>query len=311
MALHGLAEITLGVPETESTRAFYRDFGLTETSTGIFATRDGGDQLRVTTTPYRQLVEFAVAADNADDVALIRSAATAKGLEVTDYGNGDISVVEPVVGIRARVSVRDRIRLEPFVSPEMNTPGHTARTNERSPAIAGHAAAPRRLGHVLYGTPDLDASIAFLTGVLGFRLSDQSPGIIAFLRCSPDHHNVALAKSPVPFFHHSSWQVNDLDEIGNGGQHLMSRYEDVSVWGVGRHFLGSNLFWYLRDPAGNMAEYYSDLDQIDDDDLWIAKNWEPDKSLYAWGPAVPSDFVFPRDLDNIAAHVARKAEVVS
>ncbi len=305
MSLHGLAEITIGVPNTESTRAFYSDFGLTETAPGTFATLNGGDQLHVTAQPYRQLVEYVLAVDDRDDVERIRRAATAKGLAVSDHDDGGISVVEPYVGIRARVSVRQRIAVEPFTSPLMNTPGNSVRRNDRAPAIAPKGAKPRRLGHVLYGTPDLDGSIAFLTEVLGFRMSDQSAGIIAFLRCSADHHNVALAKSPVPFFHHSSWQVNDLDEIGNGGQHLLNRYADASVWGVGRHFLGSNLFWYLRDPAGNYAEYFSDLDQIDDDDLWIAKNWEPDKSLYAWGPPVPPDFVFPRDLDEIGAHLTK------
>ena len=72
-----------------------------------------------------------------------------------------------------------------------------------------------------------------------------------------------------------------------------------SVWGLGRHFLGSNLFWYFRDPSGNFAEYFADLDQIGDDDAWIARDWAPDKSLYAWGPPVPRDFVEPPDLAEI------------
>ena len=58
--------------------------------------------------------------------------------------------------------------------------------------------------------------------MLGFELSDISPGVIAFLRCSEDHHNVGLIGSPVPFFHHSSWQVNDVDEIGKGAQNLLA-----------------------------------------------------------------------------------------
>jgi catechol 2,3-dioxygenase-like lactoylglutathione lyase family enzyme len=304
MSLHGLAEITLGVPNTDHTRAFYSDFGLTETAPGTFATRDGGNQLHVASRPYRQLVEYVLAADDLDDVGRIRAAALSRGLAVTEHDDGGVSVVEPIVGVRARVSVRPRISSDAVAVLSMNEPGRTVRSNDRSPSIEARGAQPRRLGHVLYGTPDIDASISFLRDVLGFRMSDQSEGIIAFMRCSTDHHNVALAKSPVPFFHHSSWQVNDLDEIGNGGHHLMQKYEDVDVWGVGRHFLGSNLFWYLRDPAGNYAEYFSDLDQIDDDDLWIAKNWAPDKSLYAWGPAVPPDFVFPRDLDEIKSHVS-------
>ncbi len=73
------------------------------------------------------------------------------------------------------------------------------------------------------------------------------------------------------------------------------------MWGLGRHFLGSNLFWYFRDPSGNFAEYYADLDQIPVAAEWEARQWEPDKALYAWGPPVPKDFVAPSDVEEIAA----------
>ena len=209
-------------------------------------------------------------------------------------------MVEPIVGIRVRVAMRDRITQSPNETPPMNGPGNTVRDGDRAPAIfAEGPAAPRRLGHVLWGTPDIVASKRFLVDVLGFRLTDESAGIIAFLRCSPDHHNVGLISSPVPFFHHSSWQVDDVDEIGRGAHHLLTGDPTCSVWGLGRHFLGSNLFWYFRDPAGNFAEYFADLDQIGDDDAWIARDWAPDKSLYAWGPPVPRDFVEPPDLAEI------------
>ena len=94
MSLHGLAEITLGVPNIEATKQFYREFGLTESSTadaaGVFATSDGGDQLRIVEQPYRRLVEFAVAADDADDVERIRRTAQAYGVDVTDHPDGSI-----------------------------------------------------------------------------------------------------------------------------------------------------------------------------------------------------------------------------
>jgi hypothetical protein len=61
------------------------------------------------------------------------------------------------------------------------------------------------------------------------------------------------------------------------------------------------MFWYFRDPAGNYAEYYADLDQIPDPAEWEARDWDPGKSLYAWGPPVPPDFVQPRDIEQIAA----------
>jgi catechol 2,3-dioxygenase-like lactoylglutathione lyase family enzyme len=299
MALHGLGEMTLGVPDVDAAGRFYRDFGLTETAPGVFASAEGGDQLRLVGRPYRQLVEYALAADDVDDVARIRAAARSRDLSLAG-DHEDLTVIEPVVGIRARVQVRPRIVEVPYTSPEMNTPGHPVRLGDRAPAIFDEGPArPRRLGHVLYTTPDLDASMAFLTDVLGLKVSDTSAGVIAFLRCSSDHHNVGLISSPVPFFHHSSWKVNDLDEIGRGAHNLLAVDPARHVWGLGRHFLGSNLFWYFRDPAGNYAEYYSDLDQIPEPAEWEARDWAPDKSLYAWGPPPSRDFVAPADVEEI------------
>jgi catechol 2,3-dioxygenase-like lactoylglutathione lyase family enzyme len=305
MSLHGLAEMTLGVPNVDATKGFYREFGLTESDGGMFASADGGDQLRVVESPYRRLVEYALAADHAEDVARIRAAAGAQGIEVTDHDDGSISMSEPVVGIRARVTVRPRVvQDEPYEWKAMNSPGNPARSGTRAPAIFNTGAArPRKLGHVLYTSPDFDASKRFLVDVLGFKISDSS-GAIAFLRCSTDHHNVGLINAPVPFFHHSSWQVNDVDEVGQGAQHLLAVDPARSIWGLGRHFLGSNYFWYFRDPAGNFAEYYSDLDFVPEDMEWDCQEWAPEKSLYAWGPPVPKDFVQPSDLDEIVAALA-------
>jgi catechol 2,3-dioxygenase-like lactoylglutathione lyase family enzyme len=301
MALHGLAEITIGVPDVPATQAFYSEFGLASSAPGVLATADGGDQLRLVQRSYRHLVEYVLAADDADDLARISSAATAHDIDVSTHDDSSISLIDPICGIRARVTVRPRIRLRPYESPPTNTPGNASRVNDRSPAIfeAGPAQ-PRKLGHVLYATPDLDASMRFVCDVLGFKVSDTSAGVIAFLRCSDEHHNIGMTQAPLHFFHHSSWMVNDVDEIGKGAKNLLAGDPSRSVWGLGRHFLGSNLFWYFRDPAGNFAEYYADLDQIPSDADWEPRNWAPDKSLYAWGPPPPAEFIAPRDLDEIA-----------
>ena len=83
MALQGLAEITVGVPNVDETRAFYSEFGLAESSSGVFATADGGDQLRVVPRPYRQLVEFVMSASDPDEIARIDAKASKAGLDVT------------------------------------------------------------------------------------------------------------------------------------------------------------------------------------------------------------------------------------
>jgi hypothetical protein len=73
------------------------------------------------------------------------------------------------------------------------------------------------------------------------------------------------------------------------------------MWGLGRHAIGSNWFWYLRDPAGNFVEYTADLDTITSQDLYVPKAWEGKEYLYAYGPNVPSEFLAPADAEEIFA----------
>src|SRR5205823_2786781 len=83
-----LADMTLGVPNVDATKQFYREFGLTENGSGMFASADGGDQLRITESPFRRLIEFTLAADDADDLARIRAAASATDIDVRDHDDG-------------------------------------------------------------------------------------------------------------------------------------------------------------------------------------------------------------------------------
>jgi hypothetical protein len=70
-------------------------------------------------------------------------------------------------------------------------------------------------------------------------------------------------------------------------------------WKLGRHFIGSNFFWCLRDPAGNFSGYNSDGDTITDDKLWTPGTWEPSlQALYARGPDVPASMLSPTTWPN-------------
>jgi hypothetical protein len=80
-----------------------------------------------------------------------------------------------------------------------------------------------------------------------------------FMRCSTDHHNVLALAAPVNFLHHTSWQVDDIDEVGRGASAMLAEHPERYVWGLGRHHAGSNFFWYLKDPADSFSEYYLEL----------------------------------------------------
>ena len=128
---------------------------------------------------------------------------------------------------------------------------------------------PRKLSHVVVASPDAAASQRFFVEGLGFRVSDAVPALGAsFLRCSTDHHNLLVQPGPIAFLHHTAWEMDDVDAVGRAAATMLAADASRHVWGLGRHGIGSNYFWYLRDPAGNFAEYSSDLDVIADDEAW-------------------------------------------
>ena len=104
-----------------------------------------------------------------------------------------------------------------------------------------------------------------------------------------DHHTIFLSQSTSSHVHHASFEVHDLDSQQLGHRWLAARgYE--SVWGVGRHVLGSQIFDYWRDPTGNMIEHYADGDLVDGDTA-VGHGPAGDESLAVWGPEVPRWFL--------------------
>jgi len=143
-----------------------------------------------------------------------------------------------------------------------NAPGAAVRPDRRAPTVLEGPRPPRRLGHLVIGTPDLASTVSLLVDGLGFKVSDSLDGVIAFLRCSTDHHNVGVVESPVPQLQHYSWECDDVDHVGHTATALYRVDPERQVWGMGRHFAGSNFYWYLRDPSGSFIELYSDLEPL-------------------------------------------------
>ena len=151
---------------------------------------------------------------------------------------------------------------------------------------------PHRLAHCLIFTSDVPGAISFYKDVLGLRLSDQSGGIVAFMHGmhGSDHHLLAFATSNGPGFHHCSWDVGQIDEIGRGALYMVNK-GFVKGWGLGRHVIGSNYFHYIQDPWGGFCEYSCDVDYIPQGSVWDSRDFEVKDALYLWGPEVPDDFV--------------------
>jgi catechol 2,3-dioxygenase-like lactoylglutathione lyase family enzyme len=307
MALHRLTSITMGVPNVAETASYYTEFGLVPVGDGWFATRDGGRQLHIVHAPTRRLVDLHVGVDDADDLARTAGSLARMGIDVHREAQR-ISAVEKATGIRAYLEIAPRIEQQPVTATRYNGPGRYERSGQRAPGVLRtEPVQPRKLGHAVVGSTDFAVTEAFFVSGLGFKVSDYIKGAGAFLRCSIDHHNVLVLAAPVSFLHHTSWQVDDIDDVGRGAQVMLEDHPERHVWGLGRHYGGSNFFWYLKDPAGNFSEYYSDMDCIIDDQLWTPEDLEGARGLYAWGPPPPASFLHPEDLAALmtGAHSAR------
>jgi len=300
MSLHRLRSITIGVPSVEAVRGFYRDFGLEETSPGRFETADGGEQLRLAEAPRRALLALAIGVDDTDDLGRVAGSLAKLGVTV-ERDPRSLRAVDAVTGIGVELVIEPRVAQKPPARIVTNLPGDAVRIDARSPAVPPAVSKPRRLQHVVVTSSDPVASRRFFTEGIGFQVSDEIAGIGAsFMRCSTDHHNVLVQPGPFSFLHHTAWEMDDVDAVGRAAAAMIAADASRHVWGLGRHAIGSNYFWYLRDPAGNFAEYSSDLDVITDAEAWKVAASMPAHGLAAWAPPVPRAFLAPDDIVALA-----------
>jgi len=105
---------------------------------------------------------------------------------------------------------------------------------------------------------------------LGFIASDEWPEENprgAFMRCdcgprAVDHHTIGLVSFGRVGFGHAAFEVADFDDLMRGNAHLVATRRKHE-WGVGRHFLGSQIFDYWSDPWGHTVEHWTDGDMMD------------------------------------------------
>lgn len=296
-AVHSIDHFALNVPSLDDAHRFFDAFGLTVSRTG-----SQGGELEIRATDGHRWARV-LAGDGKsmaylcfncypDDLASLRQQTISAG--ATDVasvqGNAD-------AGFWFRDPDGNLVQVQ--VGPKTSPDSKIVRTERGVPADIRGALTrnevarvrPRRLSHVLLFTPDVLQAVAFYERALGLRLSDKSLDLIAFSHAPHgcDHHLVAFAKSSARGWHHSSWDVDSVDLVGEGAAQ-MAAAGYAKGWGTGRHVLGSNYFHYVEDPWGSFCEYSADIDFVSAGRDWPAGDFAPENSLYLWGPAVPENF---------------------
>lgn len=313
MALNGFLDIDLSVKNPAELGAFWERHGLRRTADGVYGTDQRPTVLNIKEGDHRHLSAMHFSTSHESDIADI--ARRLEGLGVASRTSSTrLECTDPILGHSIRIDVGAPIPLKPTDARPANRPGDRNRYNNRNASLAPDRCPPRRLGHVVLASPDIEKSTAFYFDGLGFRVTDQFVGANGtFGRVETDHHNLLIHRSRVGYLNHYAIEVDDFDAIGENGAAVVADNPDSHIIGVGRHLLGSNLFWYLRDPSGNMFEFFADMDHINDDDDWAKNHSRTDwgapsapAPVQAWGDAPNEAFFAVPDLEEIAQARAKR-----
>jgi hypothetical protein len=199
----------------------------------------------------------------------------------------------------------------PKSRPLLNTPFQKERVN----ATVRSTTQPSplfKLGHIVLQRPDFQRASQWYMRHFGLIPSDvqclpDGQPALGFFRLDrgatpADHHTLALLGGPATKLLHVSFETLDLESVGQGNQHLRARGW-THYWGIGRHILGSQVFDYWKDPAGDEWEHYSDGDVMTAE---YPTGYSPltRGGLWAWGDDLPDDLrppISPEDVEKIHA----------
>ncbi len=129
------------------------------------------------------------------------------------------------------------------------------------------APAGTSVGHVHLKVSDLDQSIAFYSGVLGFELQQKFGHGAAFLSAGGYHHHIGLntwesrgAAPPPPGrtgLYHTAFLYPSREDLAKAVARVIE--SGVPLTGAADHGVSEAV--YLNDPDGNGVEIYRDRPQ--------------------------------------------------
>lgn len=145
-----------------------------------------------------------------------------------------------------------------------------------------------KIGHIGIAVRDLDRAVNFYCDVLGMTLTERfeypedevghgvSVAAGAFVRCATTHHNLSIfsfkdgiaaedSENPTFGLHHIAFELPTPEK-------LLEFYRQVQAQGVAIFSArsggpGNQPRFYIRDPDGNLLEFYWGIDQIGWDGL--------------------------------------------
>ncbi len=244
-----------GVQDFAAEKAFYAEvWGLEpvgETATHAWFKAQGHDEhhvVQLRKADANRLDVIALAADSRADVDALRAKVAEAGCRIAAEP-ADLAAPGGGYGFR-------------FFSPDgllFEISSDVARGTARQ--LAHWEGVPVKISHIVLHSPDHQALVRFFTDVLGMKVSDWLGDFMCFLRCNAAHHRIAILPGP-PCLNHVAYDMLGVDDMMRGAHRLKLKGIDIG-WGPGRHTAGNNTFSYFVTPGGFVAEYTSELEDVD------------------------------------------------
>ncbi len=266
-------------PDLDAQEEFLTAFGMVRaarTPTALYMRGTGPfHHIHVTEKGDPAFLGFAWCASSEEDLKVLAQLPGASGIEHIDEPGGGTRVrlsepngyaVEVVHGLEAVWPIQ--VVRQPLNSgPEpLNRAGELMRFR-RGPSRVN------RIGHVVLGSPRNMDTVRWFRDTLGLICSDDvyagSPDNIvgSFNRLDRgdeyvDHHAFFCMKNACAGLNHFSFEVQDIDDVFIGHEHLASLGKYEHMWGIGRHLLGSQVYDYWADPWRRVHEHWADTDRL-------------------------------------------------
>ena len=186
-----------------------------------------------------------------------------KRVRITEPNGYTIEVVHGIAPVAAIPVERQAINSG---AAPLNRAGEVIRFRQGPSSV-------KRIGHAVMGTPKNVETVQWFRDVLGLIQSDdiyagETENIIGqFSRIDADaayvdHHAFFCMKNARAGLNHFSFEVQDIDDVFMGHEHLKSAGKFEHMWGIGRHLLGSQVYDYWSDPWGRVHEHWADTDRL-------------------------------------------------
>ncbi len=296
-----VAYIRFERPDLERQQRFLEDFGMTIVSadaSNLYAAGSGSDPFiyHACKGPKARFVGIGFTVDSDDDLERAAQLPGARAIETeSGPGGGRRVTLHDPNGFGVEL-VHGRAE-KPHEPDEHSVPLGYARANRPArPAL--EPARVRKLGHIVLQCLDFDKTLDWWMRHIGLIVSDAqilADGSVnlAFCRLDlgdepADHHSVAIVGGVGALYMHSAYEVSDIDAIGQG-QQVLNAGGWRHGWGIGRHYYGSQIFDYWRDPHGAFMEHYTDGDRFDVRQPTRYSRFTRG-STWMWGQDQPSDF---------------------